>query len=55
MTDNSPPFATRVSRVVLTLRYLAAEAVMSNIRGGSELQNKPAGCGASEAYVWGPD
>ena len=27
----------------------------SKIRGGSRLHNKPAGCGASEAYAPGPD
>ena len=35
--------------------HLAAEVGTSKIRGGSELHNKPAGCGAAEAYAPGPD
>jgi hypothetical protein len=51
-----PPFATRVFRVMWKWRHLAAEAGMFQIGDGvdSGLHNKPAGCGASEAYPSGP-
>ena len=50
-----PPFAARISRVVWTWRFLAAEVGMSKIMGGQGSHNKPIGCGASGTYVPGPD
>jgi hypothetical protein len=50
-----PPFAARISRVVLTWKHLAMEVGTSKIHGGTGSHNKPIGCGASGAYALGPD